>query len=205
MALTDEQMSQLCDVILQLIMEKGFKSTTMDLVASRLHISKRTLYEIFESKTGMLSAVLEYVALREKKMYSDIVDNAPDILTAIIKILSLQRERIAAVNVNFFKDMDRLYSIVRPKYDMRRDEREKAMVEVFSRGIEEGYFRSDVNYQVLARMQEIQMESLKRMEDIFPKDISLLEVYDSISTTYLRGILTQKGLDKFNEIQNNKQ
>ena len=45
MPLTEQQLSNLCDVVITLIYEKGLKCTTMDLVAKRLQISKRTLYE----------------------------------------------------------------------------------------------------------------------------------------------------------------
>ena len=44
-------------------------------------------------------------------------------------------------------------------------------------------------------MMSIQMESLKRMEELFPPDITLLEVYDSICISFLRGISSPKGLE----------
>lgn len=195
MSLSDKQMSELCHVIMTIIYEKGFKSTTMDLVAAELRISKRTLYEIFESKTGMLAAVIDHLSKTQKEQNETIVREAPNMLVAIMRIFNIQRQRIANLNVNFFRDMDRLYQTVRPQYEKQRKEREMALAESFRIGIEQGLFRSDLNYLVIARMLEVQMESLKRMEELFPPDLSILECYDSISLTFLRGILTPKGLD----------
>lgn len=37
--------------IMMILLQNGLKATTMDSIASALQISKRTLYEIFSSKT----------------------------------------------------------------------------------------------------------------------------------------------------------
>ena len=46
------------DELLQLFREKGL-ALTMDEIAARLHLSKKTLYNIFTSKRGMVKAVME--------------------------------------------------------------------------------------------------------------------------------------------------
>ena len=52
------------DELLQLFREKGL-ALTMDEIAARLHLSKKTLYNIFTSKRGMVKAVRQH---RAKKM-----------------------------------------------------------------------------------------------------------------------------------------
>lgn len=71
---------------------------------------------------------------------------------------------------------------------------EKFLV-VFQKGARQGFFRKDVNFALQYRLLWIQMESLKRMEEFFPPDISLLEAYDSICISFLRAISTSKGLE----------
>ena len=44
------------------------------------------------------------------------------------------------------------------------------------------------------------MESLKRFEQTFPSDITLLDVYDTVCVSFVRGIASEKGMkviDKF--------
>lgn len=64
-----------------------------------------------------------------------------------------------------------------------------------SLGVRQGVFRDDVNYEIIIRLFRIQMESLKRMEGFFPKDISLVEAYNAISLGMLRSIATPKGME----------
>ncbi|MDE6335182.1 MAG: TetR/AcrR family transcriptional regulator, partial [Muribaculaceae bacterium] len=49
----------LIDAIGELLLKRGLKATTMDSIASALQISKRTLYEIFNSKNEMVLCALE--------------------------------------------------------------------------------------------------------------------------------------------------
>lgn len=46
---TSADFISLIEKISAILNEKGLKATTMDLVAQRLQMSKRTLYEIFEN------------------------------------------------------------------------------------------------------------------------------------------------------------
>ncbi|MDE6446771.1 MAG: TetR/AcrR family transcriptional regulator, partial [Muribaculaceae bacterium] len=51
--------NRLLAAIYPIIREHGLKGATMDMVARRLGMSKRTLYEIFQNKSAMIIEVLE--------------------------------------------------------------------------------------------------------------------------------------------------
>lgn len=193
MQLTEEQMRQLCHVVMDTVIEKGMKGTTMDLVAARLRISKRTLYEIFDNKLDMLTTAIDVLSKEHTGLLAQAVQDADNILEGVLRAFDLHRQFIAQLNVNFFKDMDRLYQKVRHEYDKKRNQRLKEINNLFISGIQAGYFRDDLNYHILYGTLELQMESLKRMEEIFPPDTSLVDIYHTITTTFLRGIVSAKG------------
>lgn len=191
--LSKEEMSRLCDVVMNLIFEQGIKSTTMDIVASRLHISKRTLYEIFGSKNEMLGAALDHINETQAHEIERVMSSSENILEAIMRLLILHRSRISGMNIRFLKDLDRLYTMVRPQYYKRQEDRVKQMASTFRLGVTQGLFREGLNYEMLARMFEVQMESLKRSEDLMPQDMDLVDIIDSLTITLLRGMVTPKG------------
>ena len=45
----------------QLFLSLGFKSVTMDDIAAKMAISKKTIYECFQSKTALVKATTHYV------------------------------------------------------------------------------------------------------------------------------------------------
>jgi AcrR family transcriptional regulator len=58
------------EIALDLFSRNGIKSVSMDSIARRANISKRTLYEYFEDKEALLSEALEY----NYKVYVDLVN-----------------------------------------------------------------------------------------------------------------------------------
>ena len=120
MPLTEQQLSNLCDVVITLIYEKGLKCTTMDLVAKRLQISKRTLYENYGSKKELLAAALDHINRRQRADFRRIIDESENSVVALSQMMESHRKVIASLNVRFFRDMDTLYNEVGPHCEGRR-------------------------------------------------------------------------------------
>lgn len=198
--LSEAEWQAMADVIVGLMMEKGLKSTTMDEIASRLQMSKRTLYEIFGSKSEMLRRVLAEIADKHQEFIHSTFENAENALDAMLKIFMEHRDMMKRVNVNFFRDMDRFYKDERKCYDEQGRTRHDEMMKVFELGVSQGMFRADADYDVQARIMTLQMESLKRMEEFFPPDIELIRVYDAIILGFLRSIASPKGMKILDDI-----
>ena len=187
--------------IVPIVVEKGLKSTTMDIVASRLGMSKRTLYEIFGSKDQLLKETLSEIERENHVFVKRAFAESENVMEALIDIFKHNRDRLERVNVNFFRDMD-LYKDKRETYEKNGKARHESMLEMFDLGVKQGMFRPDVDYNIQSRIMGIQMESLKRMEQFFPADIKLVRVFDAIIVGFLRSIASEKGmrvLDKLTE------
>ena len=198
--MTREDMSKdayhaLIKSILAILLKKGIKATTMDSIASSLQISKRTLYEIFSSKTEMVTCALEDMRDRHSRKITEVFMNSANVMEALLRSFLLQRDIMQGVNVSFLRDLDSHFVECGQDPDSSKIPFLENYVSVLQKGADEGFFRKDVNFSLLCRLQWIQMESLKRMEEFFPPDISLLEAYDSIFISFMRSIATPKGME----------
>lgn len=192
--LKEKDYHKLLEKILPIILEKGLKGTTMDIVASRLCISKRTLYEVFDSKTTMIKEVLHLLGDKSQKFVNDSFAKADNVMEAFVEIFKYNRDLVKRVNVEFYRDMDNLYKDRREDYEKTRESRHEMMLKMYNLGVEQGMFRQDVDYNVQSRMVGLQMEALKRMEELFPPGITLQRVFDSIIVGYLRSIASPGGM-----------
>lgn len=181
--------------IVPILLDKGLKSTTMDTVAAALGISKRTLYEIFESKSNMIREAIGALEEENQKFIATAFENADNVMEAMITVFKHNRDRMHRINVDFYRDMDRLYKSNREDYDRTRKMRNEKMLQLFRLGVEQGMFRSDVDYAVQSQLMGLQMEALKRIEELFPTEISLQRVFDSIIVGFLRSIASPKGME----------
>ena len=192
--LKQEEYVSLLRKIVPIIVEKGLKSTTMDTVASRLGMSKRTLYEIFETKDQLLRDAISQMEQDNHDFVKKTFASTENVREALIEIFRYNRDRFEQVNVDFFRDMDRLYKNKREEYERYSRARQDSMMQLFETGVSQGMFRADVDYRVQSRIMGIQMESLKRMEEFFPSDIKLIRVFDAIIVGFLRSIASEKGM-----------
>lgn len=192
--LQEEEYQALLDKIVPIMLENGLKATTMDLVAARLGMSKRTLYEIFESKSEMIKEALRALEKQNQVFFAKVFSEAENVMEGLIEVFKYNRDLLSRVNVQFYRDMDRLYKDKREEYEKTRESRHEKMLELFMLGVEQGMFRSDVDYNVQSRMMGLQMESMKRMEELFPPDITLQRVFDAIIVSFLRSIASTEGM-----------
>lgn len=200
--LQDSDYEALLSRIVPIMLSNGLKATTMDNVAAELGMSKRTLYEIFGSKSVMLREALQQLERQSREYYVKVFASAGNIMEAMFKIFKYNRDLIKDVNPDFYRDMDRLYKDKRKEYEQTREQRHEEMLKVFKLGVDQGMFRPDVDYPIQSRMMGIQMEALKRNEELFPPEIPLQRVFDAIIVSFLRSIASEKGmriLDKLTE------
>lgn len=202
-SISHEAYENLLKAILPIILKNGMKVTTMDKVASTLSMSKRTLYEIFDSKEEMLKAVIGYYHKEHINMVMRIFQESETIMEAFYLVFKTLQRIMEQASTDFFRDMDSSYAKLRPVYDNQSDTWQTNMMKAFEEGLEQGVFRSDVNYPILFRMFRIQMESLKRMEEFLPADVKLSEAFDTVCMSFLRSIASQKGMIILENIHKN--
>lgn len=199
MNLPSKDYDALLSRILHIMVQKGPKATIMDTVASELKMSKRTLYEIFDNKNDMLIKVLGWAHQRINNFIAGFFQEDANVLEAMLKVVYLERSFVQRVDVRFFRDMQSLFPDLQKFHKSIEHKREEATLKILQRGINQGLFRPDLNYPVLMEMLRVQMESLKLAETRFPEGIHLEDILDTINTSFLRSIVTRKGLDLLEE------
>lgn len=190
----------LLESITELMLSQGLKAMTMDSVASALGISKRTLYEIFDSKDDMIKATLTYLEERHTQAIVRTFQECDNVMEACLRIGITMGQVMQRVAPDFFRDMDRLYIRTRDEYERRREIRQKGMLKIMGIGVKQGVFRDDLDLLTHIRLMDIQLESLKRMEELFPKDITTEYVNRTIVLNFLRALATYKGMRILDEI-----
>lgn len=192
--LTHEQFDRLAEAIFPTIAEQGPSRTTMDYLARRLSMSKRTLYEIFGSKDEMVSVVMDYLHKKRENEIRQIAAKCDNMMEVMVNVMIFHQKTMSSISAAFFRDLDERYRHLRPDYESHSQAFSSYMLTATKLGVKQGVFRSDANYKVIIPLIRIQMESLKRMEEFFPADITIVEGYNAIVIGLLRSIATPKGM-----------
>ncbi|MDE5652442.1 MAG: TetR/AcrR family transcriptional regulator [Muribaculaceae bacterium] len=186
---------QLLDEVYKILIEKGIKSTTMDSVARKLKISKRTLYEIFDNKQDLVKQALEHHTTLHRIACEQAMASAGNIMEGLLAVTKLHRDDLRNVSIEFFRDMDRLYPTMREDYEKRRTKMRQQLLLLFQAGVNQGVFRKDTNFNALTYIIEVWMESMKRMEKNLPDDLNLVDIFDTMTLTFARTIASPLGME----------
>lgn len=192
MEINDQQYNRILEVVMEAFIKNGVKATTMDSLASALQMSKRTLYEIFGNKEETFREAHKYFHRKIANTLKEIFSSSDNVMEGIIRCFLYNRDLMSNLNVDFIRDMEEYAHHNKSEENKRRHYQN--LHDVLKKGVEEGYVRDDINLMLQCYLLTIQMEALKRSEDLIIKDISLLEVFDNIILGFLRAISTSKGL-----------
>jgi hypothetical protein len=188
---------KILDAAMFAFQEHGIKAVTMSDIASQLSISKRTLYEIYANKEDLL---FECVCDHDKQMKMQLQEvngkngNAMDILIHFIKI---NIENSSKTNPLFFSDL-RKYPKVMAYINSRNENSRENSIGFMKRGVEEGFFRDDVNYDLVNLMAEVFMKHV--MDTKLYKIYPLSEIISNVILFMLRGFCTEKGLERLQHL-----
>lgn len=191
--ISEEQYLRILDCFISAIMQNGLKATTMDSIAASLQMSKRTLYEIFSTKDELFKEAYSHFNKRMGEKLAEIFKSSANVMEAIIKCFLFNRDFMSKLSADFVRDIQE-YAKNNHMNTSERNQHYQNLYDILQKGVNEGYFRDDSNMMVQCKLLTLQMEAVKHTEKFFPEDVSPLEVYDSIITSFLRGISSTKGL-----------
>ena len=90
---------------LELFMKYGIKSLTMDDIARRLHISKKTLYLYVDDKKDLVKKGMELAIEDERCMVHEVHENSKTAIDELIGITKCANSRLGEIHPMVLFDM----------------------------------------------------------------------------------------------------
>jgi AcrR family transcriptional regulator len=184
----------------RLFWQHGVRSVTMEDIARQLGISKKTIYQHFDDKEDILCQIMQARAeadVTEMNCIANVMLNPIEEMMWMLQMVSKKQEQI---NPCLFADVRRYYSraykLIRQHVDnyiMRQ------VANNILRGKEDGIYRADINPLVMARIRVEQIELALSTDFMLPGEINRLVIQRELTHHFVRGMLTAKGFDFYNE------
>ena len=120
---------------------KGLKFT-MDDVAKRLYMSKKTLYTVFKDKEEMLLAVADYCFADIKRAEQEVLNNQDlDVVEKIRQIMVVMPDRYQNIGLNNLYQLKDKYPGVYKRVENYLETDWDATISLLQKGMEEGKIR----------------------------------------------------------------
>ena len=179
----------------------GFKTFTMDDLANKMGISKKTLYEYFPSKNDLVETTLDY-ALEISCKNADIFVQGEG--SVIENVYRNQKKVQEVFNINSDRPIWELQKYYPKTYERMNVETAKAdaifIDKVMERGIQEGLFREDINLKFF-NIFYTAVQRMKAQSELFPEtEFSFWETIYTIIEYFFRILVNEKGLKELERV-----
>ena len=190
-----------------LFLERGCKSLTMDEVASANGMSKRTLYEMFHDKAGLLRECILLMHKGNMVRMEDELAGADNVLAWFMRSLENKDEKRMSFYYDFFTEVKRYYPEVfmNVVQDVNRWHCE-LLERVIRQGQKEGLFITGIldAHQLSLQLFELSVAVTDRAVRNY-LEIKHDRGSDCLMLFLIRGIATEKGREYIDEyLKNNK-
>jgi len=177
----------------QLFFRYGVKSVTMDAIAAELGISKKTIYQHFPDKDTMVLEVVESFVQQDEVKWVELDNQYPNVVEKMFKSFEMVKEMLVQMNPRLLFEIEKYFPAA---FNVFRDYNEKGihahLIADFKKGIQFGYFRKDIDVELLARLRMAEV-ALAFNPDFYPNNkLSLFETQMVFMDIFMRGILTKK-------------
>lgn len=168
----------------------------MDDIATKMVISKRTLYEIYSNKEDLLYECIKNDNEILMKKIADYASMAENEMAVVAFFIRTKLKDLGSINPLFFSEMEKYERIL--AFFKENSEKQNARSQEFiTKGIEHGFFRNDLNYDIMNRMGDAAMNYVMRtrLYEMYKLD----EIFHTFIIVFLRGCCTKKGLEYFDK------
>ena len=179
---------------LRIFRAEGIEVNAEEDLIRKLDIRKSTYHELFHSKADLVKRVTVFNIAQQKEEQRQLLSAANSPVEEIMLLLRNGIAQMQQTNPLFISDLQQHYPEAWAlTLDYLSNHSQHLNAEIINRGILQGYFRRDINLQLVTK---IILEQFYMMINplIFPPDrYSLPEVFRSIYLYYVRGICTEQG------------
>jgi AcrR family transcriptional regulator len=182
-----------------LFLSRGFVRVTSDDIAARLGISKATLYKAFSGKEEILRAVVRGFLRRVLDQVEGLIaDGSLGFVEKMVALLTLLGSQIARFEPVFIRDLQRHAPGIWDEIEtFRQDKIAKNFRIILEAGRREGYFREDVDLDLLLAMFASLVQEFVNPAAFLRTGRTPAESFESVIKVFFQGIVTDKGRRDF--------
>ena len=181
---------------MQEFMQYGFSRISMDDLAIRMGMSKKTLYKYYPSKEELVKAVLEVRKQRVGELMSFIETKVPKHAFGekIVQVSQKVAEFLSEIQPHVMFDLKKSFPLIFDDFDtFRKASIVKGFTIALNEGRASGVFRDDIPIELAVHMHFTLISTMMNPEYLSSQQYTPLQVFTMILRCTMEGLCTNKG------------
>lgn len=188
---------------MDMFLNYGFKSVTMDDLAQEMGISKKTIYTHFNNKSHLVEQGALYLFEKISAGIDGIRDLGKDPIEELYEIKKFVMQHLKNEKAGPLFQLQKYYPKVHLMLQKKQFEvMQDCVVDNIQRGIAMGIYRANLNVEFVARIYFTGVSIIKDQKLFPPEQFPVRRLADDYLEYHLRGIVTPEGRKILNTIIN---
>lgn len=185
---------------MEMFVRQGIRAVRMDDIARQLGVSKRTLYELFGDKEGLLYLAMDRFCELNRSRQIEASAGARNVLEALFRVLNGVMDHAESVQ-RVLEGLRKFYPAVYERMMHEGAAKVRCCLrDMLERGIDEGLFVGTFHRDLAISMLYHSASALTLRRDlILPEGMSGNEAFVQIVSNFFRGISTAEGMRLIDE------
>jgi AcrR family transcriptional regulator len=177
----------------ELFFSYGIKSVSMDDVAKKAGVSKRTIYEFFEDKNELVNEIVQDPVRSYSNLFRSSQSTAEDAIDEVIK----QNDELLGIwtkiRPGFFVGLERTFPEISEQLEQYKLIIRKGIMSNLRRGKEEGNYRDDIDVALVSDLRFHQLMNVMKPNLLTSHELNITQLAGEFTILYLHAITTEKG------------
>jgi len=189
-----EPLTKILSASAELFRQYGFKTITMDDIARRAGISKKTLHQHFANKNEVVNESVTWYKCKITEMCDAAMNESENAIEGMVRTMSMFDQINRQINPMAMLELERYYpeGFIRFKDSLLKQD-VVSIKENIERGQEQGLYRAEINADFMARYR-MEISLIVFHPNLLVTDREdMHRVAHEISEHFLYGIMTPKG------------
>lgn len=197
--------NKILDTAIEEFLNFGFKSVTMDDIAEKMTISKKTIYAYYKTKTVLVEATVMAVFDKVSFGIDHICSLEKNAIEELFNVKEFLIENLKGEKSSPQYQLKKYYPTIFIKLQkLQFGLMQECVTENLKRGIKTSIYRPEINIDFTSKIYFSGMMAIKDIE-LYPLGkTNMKSLMESYLDYHVRAISTKKGIKKLNELLNNE-
>ena len=183
------------------VIEDGIKTFTVEALASKLGMSKKTIYKYVPSKEALLEKICYFIMGKIESQFMKIISRNKNPLVIFSDLMNFILGQIDRFHIQRLSEIKNRYPQIWQKVEEFRLARRDDFCKVFKEAQSEGYIRADLDIEVVATVYMNIINSTFQPEFFIQNNLAPVDTIRTFLYMITSGMFTKQGRERQEQIR----
>ena len=194
-----QQLNQILEGGFDSVTETGVRAFTVESLAKRLAMSKKTIYKFFPTKEKLIHSIMQFVFNQINSTFNKVMIDEPNPAVQFIKIMETIAKFAGRAPVDKIAELKSLYPDIWREIESFRLSHQDDFFTILNNAQLKGLAREDIDMKIAAIVYINIVNSTFQPEFFLKNDLPIRETIRGFVKIVAHGIFTDKGMKAIKE------